>query len=110
MRARRSVANEAFKVESEKKSVAVTASFGLCGLDRVPSGEQGLADRILKIADAALYRSKHSGRNRLTATVYGGASGGGGSGRGGERAPERGSGGARPSGGDTRRGGGRGGR
>ena len=113
---RRCVANEAFKVESEKKSITVTASFGLCGLDRVPSGEHGLADRILKIADAALYRSKHSGRNRLTATVYGGGSGSGGggsgsgSGHGGERAPERGSGGATPSGGDSRRGGGRSGR
>jgi two-component system, cell cycle response regulator len=75
---RRCLAHEPFKVESEKKTVAVTASFGLCGLDRVPAAERGLADRILKIADAALYRSKHSGRNRLTATVYGGGSGSGG--------------------------------
>jgi two-component system cell cycle response regulator len=55
---------------SEKKSVAVTASFGLCGLDRVPTGERRLAERVLKIADAALYRSKHSGRNRVTATMF----------------------------------------
>ncbi len=55
---------------SEKKSVAVTASFGLCGLDRVPAGERRLAERVLKIADAALYRSKHSGRNRVTATMF----------------------------------------
>jgi diguanylate cyclase (GGDEF)-like protein len=68
------VAHEPFKIEDQ--SVAVTASFGLCGLDRVPAGERGLAERVLKIADAALYRSKHSGRNRLTATMYG--SGGGG--------------------------------
>jgi two-component system, cell cycle response regulator len=106
---RRCVAHEAFKVESEKKSIAVTASFGLCGLDRVPGGERGLADRILKIADAALYRSKHSGRNRLTATMYGGASGGAGAGGGGsgERVPEPG-GGASPPGGGAGRGGGRG--
>ncbi len=55
---------------SENKSVAVTASFGLCGLDRVPAGERRLAERVLKIADAALYRSKHSGRNRVTATMF----------------------------------------
>jgi two-component system, cell cycle response regulator len=57
---------------SEGRSIAVTASFGLCGLDRVPAGEHQLAQRVLKIADAALYRSKHSGRNRVTATMYGG--------------------------------------
>jgi two-component system cell cycle response regulator len=55
---------------SERKSIVVTASFGLCGLDRVPTGERRLAERILKIADAALYRSKHSGRNRVTATMF----------------------------------------
>jgi two-component system, cell cycle response regulator len=57
---------------SEGKNIPVTASFGLCGLDRVPTGERRLAERVLKIADAALYRSKHSGRNRVTATMFGG--------------------------------------
>jgi len=55
----------------DRKSVPVTASFGLCGLDRVPAGERQLAQRILKIADAALYRSKHGGRNRVTASMFG---------------------------------------
>ena len=58
----------------EKKSIIVTASFGVCGLDRVPAGERRLAERVLKIADAALYRSKHSGRNRVTATMFNGGS------------------------------------
>jgi two-component system, cell cycle response regulator len=111
---RRCLAHESFKVESGKKSIAVTASFGLCGMDRVPAGERGLAERVLKIADAALYRSKHSGRNRLTATMYGGASGGGGGeSGGGGRAPERGSGSGSPggpSGTGAPRGGGRGAR
>ena len=56
--------------ETDGKSLAVTASFGLCGLDRVPAGERRLAERVLKIADAALYRSKHSGRNRVTAAMF----------------------------------------
>jgi two-component system cell cycle response regulator len=58
----------------EGKNVAVTASFGLCGLDCVPAGERELAGRVLKVADAALYRSKQSGRNRVTATRYNGPS------------------------------------
>ena len=65
---RAAVAQPPFAIEG--KSVAVTASFGLCGLDRVPAGERQLAQRVLKIADAALYRSKHSGRNRVTATMF----------------------------------------
>ena len=56
----------------EGKDVGVTASFGLCGLDCVTAGERELAGRILKIADAALYRSKQTGRNRVTATRYNG--------------------------------------
>jgi diguanylate cyclase (GGDEF)-like protein len=53
----------------EGKKLEVTASFGMCGLDRVPTGERRLADRVVKIADAALYRSKNAGRNRVTATM-----------------------------------------
>jgi len=64
---RAAIAQPPFKTEG--KSVDVTASFGLCGLDRVPTGERRLAERVLKIADAALYRSKNAGRNRVTATL-----------------------------------------
>jgi two-component system cell cycle response regulator len=65
---RAAIAQPAFGIEG--RSIAVTASFGLCGLDRVPAGERQLAQRVVKIADAALYRSKHSGRNRVTATMF----------------------------------------
>jgi diguanylate cyclase (GGDEF)-like protein len=61
------IAQPPFSVEGQ--TLEVTASFGMCGLDRVPAGERRLADRVLKIADAALYRSKSSGRNRVTATM-----------------------------------------
>jgi two-component system, cell cycle response regulator len=70
---RQAVAQSAFRVE--KKTLQVTASFGLCGLDKVPAGEPRLGERILKVADAALYRSKHDGRNRITATSFKGAAG-----------------------------------
>ncbi len=67
------VASEPFMIEGKK--VAITVSFGVCGLDLVPAGERHLASRIMKLADAALYRSKQDGRNRVTATRLKGAAG-----------------------------------
>jgi two-component system, cell cycle response regulator len=64
---RAAVAGASFKAVG--KPLQVTASFGLCGVDHVPVGEPRLAERILKIADAALYRSKNDGRNRVTAAA-----------------------------------------
>jgi len=60
------ICNTPFK--ADRKKVRVTASFGLCGVDRVPAGAPRWAHRMLKTADLALYQSKNNGRNRITAT------------------------------------------
>jgi len=64
---RGAVSQTTFRTASKK--LEVTASFGVCGMNRVPVGESRLAERVLKIADAALYRSKKDGRNRVTAAA-----------------------------------------
>jgi len=64
-RLREGIARTYFKFEN--RNVQVTASFGLCSIERVRAGERQLAQRMLKVADAALYRSKNDGRNRVTA-------------------------------------------
>jgi len=60
---RAAVSHTVFK--AGKTSIQVTASFGLCGMDQVPSGEHKVAEQVLRVADAALYRSKETGRNRV---------------------------------------------
>jgi two-component system cell cycle response regulator len=53
---------------SEGARMNLTASFGLAGIDCVPSKSEGLAKRLLSAADQALYRRKEAGRGGITAT------------------------------------------
>lgn len=47
--------------------IPVTASFGVAGVDTVPREPAGLAERLLSVADRALYRCKEAGRDRVAA-------------------------------------------
>ena len=66
-RLRARIADKEFKAQGSHLNV--TASLGLCSVPRATLGERRTCDHMLRIADAALYRSKHAGRNRVTATL-----------------------------------------
>jgi len=48
-----------------KLVLRVTASFGVAGFDQPEAGDSGIIDRLIAQADACLYKSKASGRNRV---------------------------------------------
>jgi two-component system, cell cycle response regulator len=51
----------------QPRPVGITASFGVCALEHSGQGTvQGLAARMVREADAALYQSKHRGRDRVS--------------------------------------------
>jgi PleD family two-component response regulator len=43
----------------------VTASFGVSSLDMTGKKDTDVADRIVKMADDAMYQAKQEGRNRV---------------------------------------------
>jgi diguanylate cyclase (GGDEF)-like protein len=52
---------------SDEARMNITASFGLAGIDSVPSKSERLPKRLLSAADRALYRRKEAGRDGITA-------------------------------------------
>jgi diguanylate cyclase (GGDEF)-like protein len=62
---RRSIRSQPFDAPS--KNIPVTASFGLCIIESVRDAHAATCDRLLSIADKALYKSKNRGRDRVTA-------------------------------------------
>jgi diguanylate cyclase (GGDEF)-like protein len=65
-RLREHIGSSNFDVGPE--TISITASFGVCALEHhLPVSLHGLARRMVREADAALYRSKHGGRDRITA-------------------------------------------
>jgi diguanylate cyclase (GGDEF)-like protein len=64
-RLRERIGSSRFEVMPQQ--ISITASFGVCALEHpAPVGLHGLAVRMVREADAALYQSKHRGRDRVT--------------------------------------------
>jgi diguanylate cyclase (GGDEF)-like protein len=63
---RRSIRSEPF--DAPTKNILVTASFGLCVVDCAVN-KLAKCERLLSIADKALYKSKNRGRDRVTTAL-----------------------------------------
>lgn len=56
--------------DSPTTNIPMTASFGLCIADSTKTSDTDTCQRLLSIADKALYKSKRGGRDRVTAVRF----------------------------------------
>lgn len=69
-RLRERIASALFEIRPQP--ITVTASFGVCALENFePATLPGLVSRMVRGADAALYRSKQRGRDQVSACTFG---------------------------------------
>lgn len=67
-RLRKQISKKAFKWEGEK--IAITASFGVTGFDKISPGENFSPDDLIDMADQYLYQAKNKGRNKVVSGPF----------------------------------------
>lgn len=67
-RLRKQISKKAFKWEGEK--IAITASFGVTGFDKISPGEKFSPDDLIEMADQYLYQAKNKGRNKVVSGPF----------------------------------------
>ena len=67
-RLRKQISKKAFKWEGEK--IAITASFGVTGFDKIGPGENFSPDDLIDMADQYLYQAKNKGRNKVVSGPF----------------------------------------
>ena len=67
-RLRMQISKKAFKWEGEK--IAITASFGVTGFDKISPDENFSPDDLIDMADQYLYQAKNKGRNKVVSGPF----------------------------------------
>jgi diguanylate cyclase (GGDEF)-like protein len=67
-RLRKQISKKAFKWEGEK--IAITASFGVTGFDKISPNENFSPDDLIDMADQYLYQAKNKGRNKVVSGPF----------------------------------------
>jgi diguanylate cyclase (GGDEF)-like protein len=67
-RLRKQISKKAFKWEGDK--IAITASFGVTGFDKISPNENFSPDDLIDMADQYLYQAKNKGRNKVVSGPF----------------------------------------
>lgn len=60
-------------LERGLQKIAMSATFGVTGIDRVPAGDSVTAEALIELADICLYRAKRERRGSIAAERWAGA-------------------------------------